>query len=84
MMDFLTKEEQNKLTPEKRIINSLKWGKFQGGGQGLYGLIKSGYMTYDYHSKRATQRILQKLKKKSLVMYFRETKVWYWIGEDDE
>ncbi len=84
MMEFLTKEEQDKLTPEERIVNSLKWGKFQGGGQGLYSLARTGYMSYDEFTKRGTQKILQKLKKQKLVMYFRETKIWYWIGDDDE
>jgi len=81
-MDFFTTEKINELSPEERIINSLKSGKFQGGGQSLYRLIKVAYMEHNEYTKRSTQRILQKLKKKNMVCYFKETNVWYWTGEE--
>jgi len=81
-MNFFAIEEQNKLSPEERIIYSLKSAKLQNRGQTLSILSEDGYMTYNDFCKKGTQKILQKLKKKNMVCYFKETNVWYWTGEE--
>lgn len=69
------------ITSEAKIISSLKAGKMIRCGQSLRTLSKVAFGVYDETSKKKTQKILYKLKKEYKVQYYKETKVWYFLGE---
>ena len=68
-------------TPKEKILSSLECAKILRNGQSLKVLTKVAFGEVNKDNIKKTQKILYKMNKEYGIMYFRETKVWYLLGE---